>query len=54
VRRPIESPDLPEELRSRLVALLAEDTARLAGLTGLDLGHWSTARVNPGAPALAD
>jgi hypothetical protein len=54
VRRPIESPELPEELRSRLVALLAEDTVRLAGLTGLDLGHWSTARVNPGAPALAD
>ncbi len=51
MRRPIEAPDLPEELRRRLVSLLADDTIRLEELTGLDLGHWSTARVNPGAPA---
>jgi Sulfotransferase domain len=51
LRRPIQSPELPDELRARLVSLLAGDTARLAELTGLDLGHWSTARVNTGAPA---
>lgn len=53
MRRPITTPELPEELRERLVSLLADDTARLTALTGLDLGHWSTARVNPGAPAFA-
>lgn len=53
LRRPLESPELPEELRRRLVSLLAEDTARLAELTGLDLGHWSSSRVNSNAPASA-
>jgi Sulfotransferase domain len=43
LRRPIEVPELPDELHRRLVDLLAPDTARLAGLTGLDLGRWSTA-----------
>lgn len=49
-RRPIQSPELPDELRKRLVSLLGDDTAHLAALTGLDLGHWSTARVSAGAP----
>jgi hypothetical protein len=49
-RRPIQSPELPDALRERLVSLLGDDTAHLAALTGLDLGHWSTARVSAGAP----
>jgi hypothetical protein len=53
MRRPVQSPELPAELRRRLVDLLAEDTDRLSTLTGLDLGHWSTARVNSDAPASA-
>jgi hypothetical protein len=52
-RRRIATPELPAELRRRLVSLLADDTARLTALTGLDLSHWSTARVNTGAPAFA-
>jgi hypothetical protein len=50
LRRPLESPELPSDLRERLVSLLWDDTARLSELTGLDLGHWTTARVNAGAP----
>jgi hypothetical protein len=41
--RPIARPELSAELHDRLVALLADDTARLADITGLDLSHWSTA-----------
>ncbi|HEY7631756.1 MAG TPA: sulfotransferase [Thermoleophilaceae bacterium] len=53
MRRRIATPELPAELRRRFVSLLADDTARLTALTGLDLSHWSTARVNTGAPAFS-
>lgn len=50
--RPIARPKPAAELRDRLVALLAEDTARLADLTALDLSRWSTAsQAGAAAPA---
>jgi hypothetical protein len=52
-RRPIQAPDLPGELRDRLVSLLGDDTAHLGALTGLDLDHWSTTRATPAAPTIA-
>lgn len=39
--RPLERPELDEELRARLVAALAPDAARLRALTGLELADWS-------------
>jgi hypothetical protein len=53
MRRPIAMPELPDELRARLVSLLSPDTVRLSALTGLDLGHWSTGRATESAPAFA-
>lgn len=40
-RRPIEQPELPDEVVVRLRAVLAPDAARLRELTGLGLDHWS-------------
>lgn len=41
LRKPIASPDLPEDLRRRLHDVLAPDAARLREMTGLALDHWS-------------
>lgn len=41
LRRPIASPELPEELMERVRAVLAPDAQRLREVTGLPLGHWS-------------
>lgn len=41
LRRPIEQPELPDELVARLRAALAADAARLREVTGLELSHWS-------------
>lgn len=40
-RRPIEQPELPDEVIARMRAVLAPDAARLRELTGLGLEHWS-------------
>lgn len=41
LRRPIETPDLPEELMERMRAVLAPDAARLRELTGMTFAHWT-------------
>ncbi|WP_322937130.1 sulfotransferase family protein [Nocardioides bizhenqiangii] len=41
LRRPIEAPELPADLMTRLRETLAPDAARLRELTGLPLSHWT-------------
>lgn len=41
LRRPVPTPDLPEDLMTRLQDVLRPDAARLREMTGLELAHWS-------------